>query len=415
MDKELAPEIITKRKNKNIIIGLTAVAVLAFSVWLLRGYLKSSIKRADITTAKVEIGNIENTVNASGEVLPEFEEVLTSPIAASIKSALMDAGSKVKPGQSIITLDKSATETEFAKLQFQLETKQNEISKLKLDLNKSFYDIKSNNDIKQLRIANLTDAVENAKRLFKAGGGTREGIEQAELNLKVAQLEKKQLENEIRNKQQTMQIEIKEAEIAAAIQKSDLNELQRKLNLANIVATRNGVVTYVNKNIGATVSTGEILARIADLSSFKVAGSIADNSLDQLRSGVPVIVRINDDQLRGVVTNVSPSVQNGVASFDIRLDERNSKLLRPNMKVDVFLVTATRSRVMRVANGPAFKGPSVQDIFIVRNGKAERRTVHIGLSNFDYVQILDGVQPGDVVITSDMSEYKNSTELTIKD
>jgi HlyD family secretion protein len=231
--------------------------------------------------------------------LPEFEEILTSPINASIKSAVMDAGNKVKAGQSILTLDKSASQTDFEKLKFQLESKQNEISKLKLDLNKSFFDIKSNNDIKQLHIANLTDAVENAKRLFKAGGGTREGIEQAELNLKVALLEKKQLENEIKSKQQTMQIEIKEAEIAAAIQKNDLSELQRKLNLANIVATRNGVVTYVNKNIGANVSAGETLARIADLGSFKVAGSMADNALDQLHTGVPVIIRINDDQLRG--------------------------------------------------------------------------------------------------------------------
>jgi HlyD family secretion protein len=414
MDKELAPEIVAKRKNKNIIIAVTCVAVLALSVWLLRSYLKSSINRSEIITAKVETGDIENTINASGEVLPEFEEILTSPISASIKSALMDAGNKVKAGQSILTLDKSASQTEFEKLNFQLETKQNEISKLKLDLDKSFYDIKSNNDIKQLRIANLTDAVENAKRLFKAGGGTREGIEQAELNLKVAQLEKKQLENEIKSKQQTMQIEIREAQIAADIQRNDLKELQRKLNLANIVATRNGVVTYVNKNIGANVNAGETLARIADLGSFKVAGSIADNSLDQLHINTPVIIRINETQLRGHVTNVSPSVQNGIVSFDIQLDERNNKLLRPNMKVDVFLVTATHSKIMRVANGPAFKGPSVQDIFVVKNGKAERRTVHIGLTNFDYVELLDGVKPGDVVITSDMSEYKNSPELTIK-
>ncbi|MES2276299.1 MAG: HlyD family efflux transporter periplasmic adaptor subunit [Bacteroidota bacterium] len=414
MDKELAPEIVAKRKHKNILIALTCIAALAISIWVLRSYLKSSINRSDIITAKVEIGDIENTINASGEVLPEFEEILTSPISASIKSALMDAGNKVKAGQSILTLDKSASQTEFEKLKFQLESKLNEISKLKLDLDKSFYDIKSNNDIKQLRIANLTDAVENAKRLFKAGGGTREGIEQAELNLKVALLEKKQLENEIKSKQQTMQIEIKEAQIAADIQRNDLKELQRKLDLASIVATRNGVVTYVNKNIGANISAGETLARIADLGSFKVAGSVADNALDQLHTSTPVIIRINDSQLRGHVTNVSPSVQNGIVSFDIQLDERNNKLLRPNMKVDVFLITATHSKIMRVANGPAFKGPSMQDIFVVKNGKAERRTVHIGLTNFDYVELLDGVKPGDVVITSDMSEYKNSTELTIK-
>ncbi|QEM09559.1 efflux RND transporter periplasmic adaptor subunit [Mucilaginibacter rubeus] len=414
MDKEIALEVTSAKRKKTAVIITISLAVLVFAVMLLRGYIKSTITRAEITTAKVEIGNIENTINATGEVLPEFEEIITSPINASIKSALMDAGNKIKAGQSILTLDKSATQTDYEKQKFQLETKRTEISKLKLDLNKSFYDIQSNNDIKQLHISNLADAVENAKRLYKAGGGTRENIEQAELNLKVAQLEKKQLENEIKSKQQTMQLEIKEAEIAADIQQNDLKELQRKLDLANVVATRAGVITYVNKNIGANIHEGETLARIADLGSFRIQGSVSDNVADQVRSGLPVIVRINDDQLRGHVSNVSPSVQNSIISFDVQLDDRANKLLRPNLKVDVFLVTATHNKIMRVANGPAFKGPSVQDIFVLNNGKAERRTVHIGLTNFDYVEIQSGVKAGDEVITSDMSEYKNSKEITVK-
>jgi HlyD family secretion protein len=413
MDKEITLEVSSQKRKKGVIVVIITIAVLLVAVLVLRGAIKSSVKRSEITTAVVETGNIENTINATGEVLPEFEEIITSPINASIKSAVMDAGNKVKPGQSILTLDKSATQTEFEKLNFTLESKRNEISKLKLDLGKSFYDIQSNNDIKQLRISNLADAVESAKRLFKAGGGTREGIEQAELNLKVAQLEKKQLENEIKNKQKTMQIEIKEAEIAAAIQVNDLNELQRKLKLANVVATRAGVITYVNKNIGATIHEGETLARIADLGSFKVSGTISDNSMDDLHAGIPVIIRINDTQLRGHVTNVSPAIQNSTISFDIQLDDRANKQLRPNMKVDVFLITATHNKVMRVANGPAFKGPTLQDIFVLNGGKAEKRSVHIGLTNFDYVEIQDGVKPGDVVITSDMSEYKNSKEVTV--
>ena len=413
MDKEITQEVSLKNRKKTILIVIITITVLAAAIWMVSATFKSSVKRSDITTSVVEIGNIENTINATGEVLPEFEEILTSPINASIKNVLVDAGGKVQTGQSILTLDKSATQTDYEKQKFALESKQNEIQKLKLDLNKSFYDIQSNNDIKQLHIGNLADAVENARRLFAAGGGTREGIEQAELNLKVAQLEKKQLENEIKNKQQTMQIEIKDAEIAADILKSDLDALQRKLNLANIIATRAGVVTYVNKNIGANIKEGESLARIADLGSFKVQGSISDNSLDQLHAGLPVIVLINDAQLRGHVINVSPSIQNGIISFDIQLDERNNKQLRPNMKVDVYLVTATHNHVMRVANGPAFKGPSAQDIFVLNNGKAERRAVHIGLTNFDFVEIKDGVKSGDVVITSDMSEYKNSKELDV--
>lgn len=415
MDKEITHEVSIQNRKKIIIIALISLTVLVTAVWLVRATFKSSVKKSEITTAVVETGNIENTINATGEVLPEFEETLTSPINASIKNVIMSAGNKVKEGQSILTLDKSATQNDYEKLNFQLESKQNEIKKLKLDLGKSYFDIQSNNDIKQLHISNLADAVENAKRLYNAGGGTREGIEQAELNLKVAQLEKKQIENEIKNKQQTMQIEIKEAQIAADIQANDLRELQRKLDLANIIATRSGVVTYVNGNIGANVKEGEALARIADLSSFKVQGSISDNSLDQLHNGLPVIVLINDNQLRGHIVNVSPSIQNSIITFDIQLDERNNKQLRPNMKVDVYLVTATHSHIMRVANGPAFKGPTIQDIFVVNNGKAEKRTVHIGLTNFDFVEIQDGVKPGDVVITSDMSEFKNSKLVEVRD
>ena len=84
------------------------------------------------------------------------------------------------------------------------------------------------------------------------------------------------------------------------------------------------------------------------------------------------------------------------------------------MKADVFLVTASKSNVLRVVNGPAFKGTSAQDIFVVKDGKAIRRTVNIGLSNFDYVEITNNVSVGDVVITSDMSDFINASEITIK-
>jgi len=415
MDKEITQEVSAQNRKKTVLVVIITVAVLAIAIWLLRTTLKSTIKRSEITTAAVTTGNIENTINATGEVLPEFEEILTSPISASIKSVSLDEGSKVLAGQSILTLDKTSAQNDFDKQKFQLESKKDEIQKLKLDLDKSFFDIQSNNDIKQLHISDLADAVENAKRLFAAGGGTRESIEQAQLNLKVAQLEKKQIENEIKNKQQTMQIEIKEAELAADVMQSDLNVLQHKLDLANIVATRAGVVTYVNKNIGANIKEGESLARIADLSSFKVQGSISDNSLDQLHAGTPVIVLINDIQLRGHVANVSPSIQNSIISFDIQLDDRSNKALRPNMKVDVYLVTAAHTHVMMVNNGAAFKGSNTQDIFVVNGNKAIKRTVHIGLSNFDNVEIKDGVKPGDVVVTSDMSAFKNSSEVTIEE
>lgn len=413
MDTLIEEEVISRKKKKRILIICLIILGIIAAVWLLRYYFKPALTNADITTAKVETGIIENTINATGEILPEFEEIVASPINASIKNVLMDAGNKVNKGQSILTLDKSVTQTDYDKLRFQMESKENEIRKLKLDLEKSFFDIKSNNSIKQLRISNLKDAVTSAKRLLNAGGGTKEDVERAELDLKVAELEKLQLENEIKSKQQTMKIEIREAEIAVAIQGNDLNALKRKLDLAEVVATRAGVITWVNKNIGASISEGEALVRIADLSGFKVAGSMSDNMLDKVSNGMAAIIRVGDKLLRGVITNISPAVNNGIISFDIQLNEKNNAVLRPNQKVDVFLITDTRNDVLRITNGAAFNGSNLQEVFVIKNGIAERRTVKTGLSNFDYVEIVSGLKAGEEVITSDMNAYKNVKTITI--
>jgi HlyD family secretion protein len=413
MDRSIETEVSARKKKRRLILIIGIILSLLLAIWLLRGVLKPSLLAGDIMVSKVETGAVENTISASGEVLPEFEEIIASPIQASIQEVLLDPGKKVVKGQSILRLDKSATQSAYERLQFQMESKANEISKLRLTLEKSFYDIKSNNNIKELRIRNLKDNVSAAQRLLKAGGGTREEVEKAALDLKVAQLEKQQLENEIRSKQQTMKIEIREAEIALAIQQNDLQALKRKLDRAEVVASRDGVVTWVNKNIGASINEGESLVRIANLSSFKVAGSMSDNMLDQIYNAMPAIVRVGESHLRASIANISPAINNNIVSFELRLDQKDAKVLRPNQKVDVFLVTATRTKVMRVANGPAFNGAGKQDIFVLRNGVAERRAVETGLSNFDYIEIKSGLKPGDEVITNDMSAYKNYQAIPI--
>ncbi len=415
MDFDISEKETRKRKNKNWLIATIAIVAILLLVWWLRATLASSIKKTEIRTAVAEMGSVENTLSASGEVLPEFEQVITSPITATLMQVFLDAGSTVKAGEKILELDKESTQLDFDKGKDQLELKRNGIVKLKLELDKSFYDLKISDSIKAMRISSLKADLENAKRLQKAGGGTREAIETAEMNLRIAELEKKQLENDIKIKQQTMRTDLRESEISAQIQEKDLSEFQSKLSKANILTTRSGVLTFVNKNLGSKVVEGEVLARLADLGSFKIIGSISDTYAEQLKIGMAVIVRINETQIRGNLTNIQPSVQNNVLTFDVALDNKSGSLLRPKLKVEVFLVTASQANVIRVANGPAFKGASVQDIFVLnKNGKAERRMVKIGLSNFDFVEIKEGIKVGESVIISDLSEFKNVKELEIK-
>jgi HlyD family secretion protein len=396
-----------------LLVLLVGAGVLAGATGLVRRGFRSSVKRSQVTIATVEWGMVDNTIAATGEVLPEFEEILTSPITATIKRALVDAGHPVAAGQSVLELDKGASELDYKKLTIQLESKRNSIHKLKLDLDQSFFELKSNNDIKQLRINSLQAAVENAKRLLQAGGGTREDVEQAELNLQVARLEKEQLEGQIRSKQLTMRADMREAEIAAQVQENDLLVLKRKLHLANLVASRAGIVTWINKNIGATVKEGESLARIADLSSFKVSGSISDNYIGELRREMPVVVKVGEVSLTGKIVNIYPAVQNGIVTFDVTLNGRSDPHLRSNMKVDVYLVTASRGHVLRVANGAAFRGPGRQDVFVVDKGMAVRRRVTVGMTNFDWVELLEHATPGEKIIITDLSEYKNTDVIQI--
>lgn len=413
MDKVIEEEVKARTRKKTIIVATLVISILIAVTWLIRSSLASSIKKSSVVTAIVGRGDVDNTINATGEVQPEFEETITSPINASVQKVMLNAGSKVKAGESVLTLDKTASQNDLVKLNFQLESKRNDVKKLKLQLDKSYYDLQSSNNIKQLMINSLEADVESAKRLLKAGGGTREDVEKAELNLKVAKLEKQQLENEIKSKQQSMQVEMKEATIAADIQGSDLQALNRKLQLASIIASRDGVVTWVNKNIGAAVREGDALARIADLGSFKIQGSISDSYLGQLHRNMAAVIRIGDMEIRGSVINIQPAVQNSIVTFDIQLDDPGNKLLRPNMKVDVYLVTASQNNVLRVANGQAFKGSGAQYVFVLKNGMAEKRKITVGMTNFDYVELTGDIKQGEEVITTDMSDYKNAKTVKV--
>ena len=416
MDREIPQQEIRKSKNKVWRYVVLAGIALVAAGWLMRRTLGATLQRSEIRLATVETGDVENTLNAGGEVLPEIEQIVTSPISAVLQQVYFNTGANVKTGDKILDLDKTTTALELEKQRDELELKRNGIVKTRLDLDKSFYDIRIEDSIKACRITSLNAELETARRLFKAGGGTREKIEQAETNLRIAQLEKRQLENDIRSRQAIMKTGIRESEISAAIQEKALREMERKMQQADIVAARTGVLTFVHSTIGARIGEGEVLARIADLSSFKVLGAITDNYASQLQVGMPVIVRIGENNLRGMVLNILPAVSNNVVNFDVGLNDRGKiDLLRPRMKVELYLVTEAHSGTVRVANGPAFKGGSVQDVFVLRSdGKAERRTVKIGLVNFDYVEITEGLQPGEQIIQADMSSYRNVREVSIR-
>lgn len=414
MDRELAPEIVSRSRRKPWLIGLLCLLVLAGAVAWMRSLLKTSVEGSRIRTAVVQKGPVENTISASGEVIPAYEQIMTSPIRASIRRVLLTPGARVRPGQPLVELDKSLTQIEYKKLQDQLALKQNGIEQLRMKLDKNLYDADISDQIKSLNIDKLKAEVEDARRLLKVGGQTPEDVTRAETALRIAQLEKKQLENDLSYNRRSMGASLRESQLQARIEASSLSVLAQKLRQADVLADRAGVLTWVNENVGSAVNEGEMLAKVADLGSFRVEGSCSDAYADQLQVGLPVIVRINETDLRGIITQIKPSVQNNTVRFAVALDDSRHASLRPNQKVEVHVVTNRSGQAVRVTNGPAFKGKRKQSVFVMgTNNVAQRREVEVGLSNFDWVEIKSGLQPGERVIITDLSEYEHLEQLTI--
>ena len=157
------------------------------------------------------------------------------------------------------------------------------------------------------------------------------------------------------------------------------------------------------------------MAIISDLSHFKVEGEIADTYGDRVAAGGKAVVKIGNDKLEGTVSSVTPLSKNGVISFTVQLKDDNNPRLRSGLKTDVYVMNAVKEDVMRMANASFYVGRGEYDLFVrTSDDELVKRKVQLGDSNFEYVEVVSGLQPGDVVVVSDMSSYKNKNKLKMR-
>lgn len=416
MDRDLSNKVKQKRKTKRIIqFGIWIIVFLAVIVFL-RFAIRPSIKIDEFETDFAKMGNIEASVTASGIVLPEFEEIRTSPIQSRITGIFHNTGDKVENGDSILSLDKKELTSTYEKLSDELNIKKNNINQRRLQLEKNLIDMRTNYEIKKLQVENMAAELDEEKYLDKIGGGTKERIEKAELSLKIARLELNQIKQNIENLEKSMEADILGLNYEINIQEKNILEFEDKLRLSTIVADKEGVVTWIDAQIGNTVNPGDKLAKIADLKSYEVTGNISDMHADKLNIGNKVIVRLTEEtDIRGEIVSISPAVTGNIIEFKIRLDKKDHPLLRPNLKVDVYVITSFRENAVCVKNGAFYSGSKKQQVFVKMNNKLVRHEVTFGESNFDLVEIISGIKKGDEIVVSDMSDYERHQEISIKE
>ena len=415
MDREIPKEVRQKERNKKIIrygIGVVAgVALLSVLISLMR----TGVKEKDLVFSTVDQGTIEVSVSASGKVVPAFEEIINSPINTRILEVYRKGGDSVDVGTPILKLDLQSTETEYRKLLDEEQMRDYKLQQLKVNNETKLKDLAMQVKVKEMTLNRMRVELRNERYLDSIGSGTTDKVRQAELSVNVAQLELEQLRQQYENEQEVLAAEYKVQELDFSIFRKGLAEMKRTLDDAQVRSPRKAILTYINDQIGVQVAQGEQIAIISDLSHFKVEGEIADTYGDRVAAGGKAIVKIGSEKLEGTVSSVTPLSKNGVISFTVQLQDDSNRRLRSGLKTDVYVMNAVKEDVLRLANASYYVGRGEYDLFVrTSEGELQKRKVQLGDSNFEYVEVVSGLEPGDQVVVSDMSQYKNKNKLKVK-
>ena len=415
MDREIPKEVRDKERKKMLIkygvIGVAGIVCIA----LLISFMRSSVNRKDLVFSEVDTGIIEVSVSASGKVVPAFEEIINSPINTRIVEVYRKGGDSVDVGTPILKLDLQSTETEYKKLLDEEQMKRYQLEELKVNNNSYLSDLAMQVKISAMKLNRMEVELRNERYLDSLGSGTTDKVRQAELNFNTGKLELEQLRQQYANEKEVKAADLKVKELEFNIFAKSLAEMKRTLDDAQIRSPRKAILTYINNQVGAQVPQGTQVAVISDLSHFKVEGEIADTYGDRVAAGGRAIVKIGNEKLEGIVSSVTPLSKNGVISFTVQLVEDNNKRLRSGLKTDVYVMNAVKEDVMRIANASYYVGRGEYELFVQdSDNEIIKRKVQLGDSNFEYVEVVSGLQPGDKVVVSDMSNYKNKSKLKVK-
>jgi HlyD family secretion protein len=414
MDRELDQSFQRRRIGRRLAWGAASLGLLVAVLVLLPGWLRPSVERDRIRTGRVDRGPIEGIVEASGTVIPAFEGVLSSPVDARVEKILKRPGETVHAGDEILRLDTSQYRLALETIEDNLAKKVNEQEQIRLALDKSLRDLRGRIESSRLDAEAAEYRAEQNRKLRKDGLVSEQNLKASEIEAKKARIELSHLEESVEDERRSAQARVQGLGLDLQTLYKERAGALRRLDLATTRSDRAGVLTWVIPQEGATIRTGEIIARIADLESFRVEATVSDVHSSRLAPGLPVRVLIDGQPLAGRLANIYPTIENGAVKFAVDLDDPRHPKLRNALRLDVLVVTVSRSGALRVPKGPFSKGGAVEPVFVVEGDRAVRRTVRFGVTGYDHYEVLDGLAEGEEAILSDMSDYAHLEQVSLR-
>lgn len=410
MDKKRDPKILKRKKLRQAIIaGLAVVGLVVVSVYV-SGLEPAapSVERNTLWYGTVVRGELIREVRGAGNLVPEEIRWITARTAGRVEEILLLPGADVQVGTPILRLENedlraqmNNAEMDWKTAQAQLENQVANLQTQRLSQQNAVADAQGQLD--------LAEAELQANRLLAEQGLVADlqiarFASQVEAARNRLELAKKQLDSAIQTEASTL------APVRATVEQARTRFEQIQQQVADLVvkSTMRGQLQAVNVEVGAQMGSGAQLVRVSDPTRLKAEIRIPETQTRDLAIGLPAMIDTrNGNPVRGHVSRIDPASTGGTVGVDVIIDEPLPPNARVQMSVDGIVQLQKLDDVLKVES-PAF-GQENQTIQLFRvdpaTNMAHRVPVKIGVRSVQFVEVVEGLEEGDRVVLSDMSQY----------
>jgi HlyD family secretion protein len=386
-----------------------AALILVFGGRFLWGML-----RLPDGSALVERGDLVVGVDVTGTLRAVESSVLGPPQIRDVwqfKIAMMaDEGTEVKAGEPILAFDPS-------ELQQRLQTKLADLDSARTEVEKKRIDIAVTIANDTLALAEVEARLRKAHLVADQPSELHSNIEveKARLDLELAELEVGLVRRRIDATRRAGEEELKVIEANLAQVESEVQQIRDGIDRMQRTAPRDGIVIHITdwrnekKRVGDSCWVAESVVEIPDLSLMEADGEVEEAQAGKVREGQAVDIRLDahpDREYRGTVKTISRAVQEKswrnpvkVVHLTLSLDETDPERMRPGMRFRGTIEIERHPDVALIPVGAVFRDDGATVVLRRHLGGWRRVAVELGDRNADQVEVLDGLEPGDLVST----------------
>jgi HlyD family secretion protein len=396
-------------------VALVSVTGVTYGVTRLRP-AAPAVDKATIWTDDVKRGPMIRDVHGIGTLVPIDIRWIPARTDSRVDRIVLRPGAIVKPESIILELSDPTLQREALDAEYQLKAAQADLENLKVQINSELLNQKSytanvRSDYEQAKLQNEVD-----EKLRAEGIGaevtaklSKVKAEQLGIRLKLEEDRTKNAEDSASARLQAQQSHIDQQRVLYDLKRSELDSLHVRAGI-------DGVLQLLPVDVGQHVTPTTNLARVADPRHLKAEIKIPETQAKDITIGQPATVDTRNGNVKGQVSRIDPSVQNGTVTVDVLFSEPLPNGARPDLSVDGTIELENLKDVLFVGRPVHGQPDSTIGLFKLDDDGSEavRVNVKLGKSSVNTVEILQGLKPGDKVILSDMSTWDTYDRLRLR-